>query len=97
MRPAFVSVGKMHVALFECVNFLCTNHAAALLAAVHPRGPAAVERSSALVQTMAAGPVVTTRAAEQILLRVCTVTGSPPAVSLPILQHREENMIVTLK
>lgn len=74
-------------AAFMCV-FLCTDHAAALLAAVQPGCSAAVERASALVQTLAAGPVVTAGTAEQILVRVSAVTGSPPAVRLPVLHNR---------
>lgn len=70
-----------------CV-FLRTHHAAALLAAVQPGCSAAIERASALVQTLAAGPVVTAGTAEQILVWVCAVTGSPPAVCLPVLQDR---------
>lgn len=65
--------------------FLCTDHAAALLAAVQPGCSTAVECASALVQTLTAGPVVTGGTAEQILVWVFAVTGSPPAVRLPIL------------
>lgn len=60
-------------------------HAAALLAAVQPGCSAAVERASTLVQTLAAGPVVTAGTAKQIFLCVFTVTGSPPAVCLAVL------------
>lgn len=69
-----------------CV-FLRTDHAAALLAAVQPGRSAAVECASALVQTLTAGPVVTAGTAEQILVWVSAVTGSPPAVRLPILHN----------
>lgn len=68
--------------------FLWTDHAAALLAAVQPGRSAAVERASALVQTLAAGPVVTAGTAEQVFVWVCAVTGSPPAVRLPVLHDR---------
>lgn len=44
--------------------FLCTDHAAALLAAIQPGCSAAVECASALVQTLTAGPVVTAGTAE---------------------------------
>lgn len=60
-------------------------HAAALLAAIQPGCSAAVECASTLVQTLAAGSVVTAGTAEQILIWVSAVTGSPPAVCLPVL------------
>lgn len=72
---------------------LWTHHAAALLAAVQPGRPAAIERASALVQTLAAGPVVTGGAAEQILVWVSAVTGSPPAVRLPVLHDRSKQAV----
>ena len=62
-----------------------THHAAALLAAVEPGRSAAVERAPALVQALAAGPVVAAGAAQQVLVRVSAVTGSPPAVGLAVL------------
>ncbi|KAG7242664.1 hypothetical protein INR49_020037, partial [Caranx melampygus] len=64
------------------------DHAAALLAAVQPGRSAAVECASTLVQTLAAGPVVTAGTTEQILVWVAAVTGSPPAVRLSVLHRR---------
>ena len=71
-----------------CLNvcvFPCTDHAAALLAAIQPGRSAAVQRAAALVQTLTAGPVVAAGTAEQILIRVAAVAGSPSAVRLPVL------------
>jgi len=77
------------VCVYVCVYVyvcVCTHHAAALLAAVQPGRPAAVQRAAALVQTLAAGPAVAAGAAGQVHVRVCAVAGSPPAVRLPVLQ-----------
>lgn len=79
-----MSVGINRYFVNVCL-LLCTNHAAALLAAIHPGCSTVVECASALVQTLTAGPVVTAGTAEQIIFWVFTVTGSPPAVCLPIL------------
>lgn len=68
-------------------------HAAALLAAVQPGRSTAVKRASTLVQTLAAGPVVTSRTAEQILIRVSTVTWSPPAVRLSVLAGADSTAV----
>lgn len=96
MKVSFNSCCKTHV-VYVCM-FVCTDHAAALLAAVQPGRSAAVERASALVQTLAAGPVVAAGTAEQILVGVSAVTGSPPAVRLPVLHIRgnSQGLIVAL-
>lgn len=78
----------MHVCV--CV---CTDHAAALLAAVQPGCSAPVQRASALVQTLTARLVVTAGTAEQIFIWVAAVTGSPPAVRLSILHNRRQEEI----
>lgn len=65
-----------------------TDQAAALLAAVEPGGPAGVEGPSALVQALAAGPVVTAGTAEEVLVRVPAVAGSSPAVGVAVLHSR---------
>lgn len=62
-----------------------TNHAAALLAAVNPGRSAEVQCASALIHALTAGPVVTAGTAEQVLVGVSAVAGSPPAVRLPVL------------
>lgn len=67
---------------------LYADHATAMLATIQPRGSAAVQRAPALVQTLAAGPVVTAGTAEQILLWVCAFARSPPAVCVAILYSR---------
>lgn len=79
---------EMCVAFASLRVCVCAYHAAALLAAVQPGGPAAVQGASALVQALAAGPAVTAGTAEQILVRVGAVAGSPPAVRLPVLQGK---------
>lgn len=68
--------------------FLPTDHAAALLAAIQPGRSAAIECASTLVQTLAVGPVVAAGTAEQILVWVSAVTGSPPTVRLRVLHNR---------
>lgn len=70
--------------------FLCTDHAAALLTAVQPRRSTAVKCAPALVQTLAAGPVVAARTAVQIFIWISTVTGSPPAVCLSVLHKQDQ-------
>lgn len=72
---------------------VCTDHAAALLAAVQPGCSAPVQRTSALVQALTARPVVTTGTAEQIFIWVSAVAGSPPAVRLSILHNRRKEEI----
>lgn len=66
----------------------CTDQAAALLAAVQPGRSAGVEGASALVQALAAGPVVAARTAEEILVWVPAVAGSSPAVGVAVLHSR---------
>lgn len=66
----------------------CTDQAAALLAAVQPGRSAGVEGASALVQALTAGPVVTARTAEEILVGVPAVAGSSLAVGVAILYSR---------
>lgn len=68
--------------------YMSTDHAAALLAAVQPGRSAAIECASTLVQALAVGPVVAARTAEQILVWISAVTGSPPAVRLRLLHNR---------
>lgn len=80
-RTLMCSVYHIHVVLY-------THQAATLLATVQPRCSTAVQRSSALVQTLTARPVVTTTTAKQVLIWVCTVTESPPAKGLSILCNK---------
>ena len=72
----------MHANASVCV---CTYQAAALLATVDPGVSAAVQYVSTLVQTLAGLSGVTLRTAEQVCLRVHTVTLSPPAEGAPVL------------
>lgn len=67
---------------------MCTDQAAALLAAVQPGGSAGVEGASALVQALTAGSVVAAGAAEEILVWVPAIAGSPPAVRVAVLHSR---------
>lgn len=72
---------------------VCTDHAAALLAAVQPGCSAPVQCASTLVHALTARPVVTAGTAEQIFVWVSAVTGSPPAVRLSILHNRRKEEI----
>ena len=54
-----------------------TDHATALLAAVGPGSSAAVESASILVETLAAGPGVTTGTAKKVGVWLFAVTASP--------------------
>lgn len=67
---------------------LCTDQAAALLAAVQPGRSAGVEGASALVQALTAGPVVAARTAEEVLVWVLAIAASPPAVRVAVLHSR---------
>lgn len=72
---------------------MCTDQAAALLAAVQPGRSAGVEGASALVQALTAGSVVAAGAAEEILVWVATVAGSPPAVRVAVLHSRGQRSL----
>ena len=73
----------LHLHARACVH---THHTVTLVAVVEPGRPAAVEQSPSLVQTLAAGPVVTAGTAGEVLPGVPTVTCLPPAVGLAILR-----------
>lgn len=67
---------------------VCTDQAAALLAAVQPGRSAGVEGASALVQALTAGPVVAARTAEEVLVWVPAIAASPSAVCVAVLHSR---------
>lgn len=73
---------------------MCTDQAAALLAAVQPGRSAGVEGAPALVQALTAGSVVAAGAAEEILVWVPTVAGSSPAVRVAVLHSRGQRSLL---
>ena len=77
---------RVRACVRACLAVCTTHHTVTLVTVVEPGGPTAVEQPATLVQTLAAGTLVTAGAAGEVLPGVPTVARLPPAERLAVLQ-----------